>query len=92
MFAMVFKCFSGVFASVSHICFKYFICLLLYIATVASRCFKSVAHRMRVGSGRLCGRLSGRHVPTAGVFPRKPDALLLVYYLCAVASGQTSGR
>jgi len=33
MFAMVFKCFSGVFASVSDTCFKCFICLfsILYL-------------------------------------------------------------
>jgi len=40
MFAMVFKCFSGVFASVSNACFKCFICLPLYVATVASGCLK----------------------------------------------------
>ena len=43
MFAMVFKCFSGVFVSVSNAYFKCFICLLLYIATVISECFKSGA-------------------------------------------------
>ena len=36
MFAMVFKCFSGVSASVSDACFKYFTCLLLYVATIGS--------------------------------------------------------
>ena len=41
MFAIVFKCFSGFFTSVWNTCFKYFIYFLLYIATVASRCFKS---------------------------------------------------
>jgi hypothetical protein len=39
--AMVFKCFSGVFASVSDAYFKCFICFLLYVAIVAFRCFKS---------------------------------------------------
>ena len=39
IFAMVFKCFSGVFASVLDACFKCFICHLLYVATVISRCF-----------------------------------------------------
>jgi hypothetical protein len=46
-----FQMFSGVFASV-------FICRLLYITTVASRCLKNrsgVAHWMRVGSGWWCG-------------------------------------
>jgi hypothetical protein len=80
MFAMVFKCFSVVFASVSGACFKCFICLLLYVATVTSECFKSrsdVAHRMRVGSGWRRGRHSGRrgrrpgwHGPTVGALPR----------------------
>ena len=53
MFLLVFKCFSDVFASVSDICFKCFICLLLYVITVASECFKSisgVAHGIRVRS------------------------------------------
>ena len=53
MFAMVFKCFSGVFASVSDACFKCFIYLLLYVATVVSGCFKSksdVTHGIRMGS------------------------------------------
>jgi hypothetical protein len=36
MFEMVFKCFSGIFASVSKTCFKCFTCLLLYVASVAS--------------------------------------------------------
>jgi hypothetical protein len=35
---MIFRCF---FASVSFTCFKCFVCLLLYIASVVSRCFKS---------------------------------------------------
>ena len=53
--------FSGVFASVSDVCFKCFICLLLYVTTVASACFKSIsviAHGMHVGSGT--GPLLGR--------------------------------
>jgi hypothetical protein len=41
MFSMVFKCFLGIFSSVSYACFKCFICLHLYVATVASGCFKS---------------------------------------------------
>jgi hypothetical protein len=52
MFAMFFKCFSGV----SNVCFKYFIYLFfLYVASAATRCFKSrsdVAYEIRVGSGR----------------------------------------
>jgi hypothetical protein len=36
---------------------KFFICLFLYVASVASRCFKSrsvIAYEMCVGSGRGC--------------------------------------
>ena len=47
MFAMGFKCFSGVFARVSDAFFKCFICLLLYVPNVASRSFNNrsdVAH------------------------------------------------
>ena len=39
--AIVSKCFSDVFASVSDACFKCFICLQTYVASVASGCFKS---------------------------------------------------
>jgi hypothetical protein len=40
MFAMIFKCFFDVFASVSDAYFKCFIYLLLYVGTVAFGCFK----------------------------------------------------
>jgi hypothetical protein len=40
MFAMVFKLFSCVFTSVSETCFKYFICLQIYVTSVASECYK----------------------------------------------------
>jgi hypothetical protein len=46
--------FLGVFISVSDACFKCFICLLLYVATVAAGCFESrssVTYRISVGSG-----------------------------------------
>ena len=72
MFAMVFNCFSGVFASVSDACFKCFICLLLYATTVASGHFKSrsgVAHRMRMGDGRRGGRCPGWRGTTIGALP-----------------------
>jgi hypothetical protein len=39
--AMIFKCVSGVYSSVSETCFKCFIFLQTYVAIVASRCFKS---------------------------------------------------
>ena len=41
MFYMVFKCFLDIFTSGSDACFKCFNCLQTYIASVASRCFKS---------------------------------------------------
>jgi hypothetical protein len=41
MFLQCFKCFSDVFASISDTCFKYFICLQTYVASVAFECFKS---------------------------------------------------
>jgi len=50
--------FSCVFASVSYVCFNYFICLQTYVASVASGCFKNrsgVAHvviRVRSGGTR----------------------------------------
>ena len=40
MLAIVFKCFQTFSASVSDACFKCFICLLLYVPTIASGCFK----------------------------------------------------
>jgi hypothetical protein len=54
MFAMVFKHFSGVFSSVSETCFKRFICIQTYVASVAYECFKSrsgVTHGMHTRSG-----------------------------------------
>jgi hypothetical protein len=74
MFAMVFKCFSCVFASVSDTYFTCFIYLLLYVATVASGCFKSrssIAHGMRLGSGQQRGWHSGRHETTTGALPHE---------------------
>jgi hypothetical protein len=50
MFHLFFKCFLGIFASVLDACFKYFICLQTYIASVASECFKST---LGVASPRL---------------------------------------
>ena len=41
MFAMGFKCFLHVFASVSDTCFKYFISLILYVVIIILGCFKS---------------------------------------------------
>ena len=75
---MVFKCFSDVFVSGLDVCFKCFIYLLLYVATVASGYFKSrsgVAQWMRVESGRRRGRHPERRGTTTGALPREPDAL-----------------
>jgi hypothetical protein len=50
-----FKCFSDVFISVSGAYFKCFIYFFLYVATIASGCFKSrlgVAHGIRVASSQ----------------------------------------
>jgi hypothetical protein len=58
-----FQVFSRIFASVSDVFFKCFICLLLHVASGTSEYFKSrsgVAHVMRVGSGR--GRERSLHV------------------------------
>jgi hypothetical protein len=40
-FAMVFKCFSGIFVSVSYAHFKCFVCLHTYVSNAISRYFKS---------------------------------------------------
>jgi hypothetical protein len=67
--------FQVFFVSVLDICFKCFICLQTYVASIASECFKSrssVAHLMRVKSGKgrqrsplgrgpLDGRMKSRH-------------------------------
>jgi hypothetical protein len=75
MFAMFFKYFSGFFLQVFQ---TGFICLLLYVATVVSGCFKSrlsVAHEIHVGSGWRRGRCLRQHRPAARALARKPDAL-----------------
>jgi hypothetical protein len=56
---------------------KCFICLLLYVATVASGCFKSrsgIAHEMHVGSCRRHGRHPGRCGTTSGALSRRSFA------------------
>jgi hypothetical protein len=66
------------FAYVSDSYFKCFICLLLYLITVASTYFKStsgVAHRIRTGSGRAHRRCSGWRGPIASVLSQEPNAL-----------------
>jgi hypothetical protein len=68
MFAIVFKCFSGVFASVSETCFKCFIYLLCMLQVLYLNVLKldwDVAHRMCVGIGRLRERS-----PTRGLAAR----------------------
>ena len=58
----VFQVFSAIFASVLEVCFKCFICLLLYVATVTSGCLKIdrvCAQGMSVGSGWWRGDVQG---------------------------------
>jgi hypothetical protein len=64
-----FKCFSSVFTNILDTYLKCFICLLLYVAIVASWCFKSilgVAHGMRVRSGQWRGGRPEQHSPLLG--------------------------
>jgi hypothetical protein len=69
MFAMIFKCLSGVFASVSDTCFKCFICLLCMLQLLHLDVSKvdRVAHEMCVGSTW--------RGPAIGALAHKPDAL-----------------
>jgi hypothetical protein len=57
-----FQIFLGVFTSVSDSCFKCFIYLILYVATIIYTCFKcrsGVAHGMCIKSGGWRGRRLG---------------------------------
>jgi hypothetical protein len=49
MFAMVLKCFSSAFVSVSDACFKCFICLQMYVVGAVSRCFKKKIRMLYTG-------------------------------------------
>jgi hypothetical protein len=49
MFAMVLKCFSSAFVSVSNACFKCFICLQMYVVGAVSRCFKKKIRMLYTG-------------------------------------------
>jgi hypothetical protein len=51
----MFKWFWSVFASVSEACFKCFICLLLYIVSVSSGCFKSRSGECSGSQSSQCG-------------------------------------
>jgi hypothetical protein len=54
--AMVFKCvFLVCFSSVSESCFKCFICLQMYVAIVASRCFKVDQRCLHVAMAPVAG-------------------------------------
>jgi hypothetical protein len=86
MFAIVLKCFSGVFASVSETCFKCFIYLLLYVASIVSECFKTrlgcctwdvrrnreVARAVSHAWSGSAGEVRAAG-PTAGALARKSD-------------------
>jgi hypothetical protein len=69
------------FLSVSGVCFKCFICLFFYVASVASDCFKSrwgVTYGMRMESGRRCE-------PTVGALSLKSNAVgALACSLCGL--------
>jgi hypothetical protein len=86
-FSNVFQTFSQVFHTFVLKCFIY---LRLYVATVASRCFKSrtgVTHGMHAGSSQRRRRCSGRRGTIAGALPREPDVLRLdatLKYPCLV--------
>ena len=61
----VFKCFSRVFASVSDTCFKCRICLLLYVANIASGYFKSISGVAQRCAWEARGGASGPRVSVA---------------------------
>jgi hypothetical protein len=61
MFAMVFKCFSVVFANISEACLKCFICLLLYVASVASGRFRNRSEECRVSADQISSGISRLH-------------------------------
>jgi hypothetical protein len=69
MFYNGFKCFSGVFANFSDACFKCFISLQMYVASVVSGCSKVD----RVLHFRLCLLLSRPSPPGVG-WATKPEA------------------
>jgi hypothetical protein len=48
-------CVSSVFSSVSESCFKCFICLQMYVAIVASRCFKVDQRCLHVAMALVAG-------------------------------------
>jgi hypothetical protein len=78
MFAVVFKYFSSVFASVSDACFKCFTCLLCMLQLLhldVSKGRSGVAHGIRVGSGWRCERRLVRRRPAIRALAHKPDAL-----------------
>jgi hypothetical protein len=57
MFAMIFKCFSGVSVNVSDAYFKCFICFLLYVAIVSKvdRCYTWDAREKRLAARATFG-------------------------------------
>jgi hypothetical protein len=78
MFAMVFKCFSGVFTSVLDACFKRFICLLFVCCNCCIwmfqkwiGCYIWDTRETRLTAQTMCGT-THEHYWYA---PREPDAL-----------------
>jgi hypothetical protein len=95
MFAIVSSIFSY-FSSVLDACFKLFICLLLYVVSVASGCFKSrwsIVHEMRVGSSWRCGGHPKRRGRAARALARCTGSFSCAQVSChASAPDKTSGR
>jgi hypothetical protein len=79
MFAMIFKCILGVFASVSDACFKYFICLFLTLQLLHLNVSKidQVLHMgcMPKAAGGA-HNIWGARGPTVGALARSPDGLV----------------
>jgi hypothetical protein len=76
MFAMVFKCFWDVFASVSDACFKCFICF--FMLQLLHMDISKVAQVLHMGCAwEAAGRRTtfGQCGPIAGGLAREPDAL-----------------
>jgi hypothetical protein len=89
MFAVVFKCFSGVFASVSDVYFKCFICLLCMLQLLhldVSKDRSGVAHGICVGSDWRCEQRLVRRRPATRTLAHKPDALGCSLTRCTVPS------
>jgi hypothetical protein len=68
--------FSGIFASVLDACFKCFICLQTYVASVASECFKSKLGIASLSSPFVASPRSLLLFATLAGHPPPPPSLL----------------